>query len=188
MGIRVVKLPDVGEGIAEAEIVDWHVMVGDAVTEDQILADVMTDKATVEIPSPSRGRIAEIGPDVGSLLAVGGKLVAIETDGAASLEEMPDAIEQAPVELAAVAPTSRPMPAPVEQVVATKAPLAAPKQIAGGKKQNRDRNVPIRRSPDEKPLASPAVRARALSLGIDLRMSREADPPPASPTRISTSC
>jgi 2-oxoisovalerate dehydrogenase E2 component (dihydrolipoyl transacylase) len=176
MGIRVVKLPDVGEGVAEAEIVEWHVVVGDEVVEDQILAAVMTDKATVEIPSPSRGRIAEIGPDVGSLLAVGGKLVAIETDGAASLEEMPDAIEQAPVELAAVAPTSRPMPASVEQVVATKAPLAAPKQIVGGKKQNRDRNVPIRRSPDEKPLASPAVRARALSLGIDLRMIRGSGP------------
>ena len=134
MSIRVVKLPDVGEGIAEAEIVEWHVEVGDTVVEDQSLADVMTDKATVEIPRRSRGRIAEIGRRVSvSLLAVGGKLVAIETDGAVSLEEMPDAIEQAPVELAAVAPTSRPMPAPVEQVVATKAPLAAPKQIAGGK-------------------------------------------------------
>lgn len=176
MAMRVVKLPDVGEGVAEAEIVEWHVAVGDEVVEDQILAAVMTDKATVEIPSPSRGRIAEIGPEVGSLLAVGGKLVAIETESAGSDDETPDTFEQAPVELATAAPTSKPMPASVERGVATTPPAASKQPADGGERLFRDRNEPIRRAPDEKPLASPAVRARALTLGIDLRTIRGSGP------------
>ena len=61
MGTYVVKLPDVGEGIAEAELVEWHVAVGDVIAEDQPIADVMTDKATVELPSPVGGTVARLG-------------------------------------------------------------------------------------------------------------------------------
>ena len=83
MGTYVVKLPDVGEGIAEAELVEWHVAVGDVIAEDQPIADVMTDKATVELPSPVGGTIARLGAEAGDVVAIGSDLVWIETDGAA---------------------------------------------------------------------------------------------------------
>ena len=81
VGTYVVKLPDVGEGVAEAELVEWHVAVGDVVTEDQPIADVMTDKATVELPSPVSGTIARLGAEAGDVVAIGSELVWIETDG-----------------------------------------------------------------------------------------------------------
>ncbi len=71
MGIHVIKMPDIGEGIAEVELVEWHVQPGDTVTEDQPLADVMTDKATVEIPSPVAGQVVALGGEAGQVLAVG---------------------------------------------------------------------------------------------------------------------
>src|ERR671919_319971 len=71
MGVHVVKVPDIGEGITEAELTAWHVKPGDAVKEDQALADVMTDKATVEIPSPVSGKVLALGGEVGQMLAVG---------------------------------------------------------------------------------------------------------------------
>src|SRR5437762_14324927 len=77
MPVELVRLPDVGEGVAEAEIVEWHVAVGEAVKEDQILAAVMTDKATIEIPSPRAGVVVELGGELGSRLAVGSPLVGI---------------------------------------------------------------------------------------------------------------
>ena len=75
---RVVKLPDIGEGVAEAEVTAWHVKVGDLIREDQPLADVMTDKATVEIPSPVSGTVVALGVEAGQMLAVGGELVRLE--------------------------------------------------------------------------------------------------------------
>ncbi|MCW5738456.1 MAG: 2-oxo acid dehydrogenase subunit E2, partial [Enhydrobacter sp.] len=81
MGTRIIKMPDVGEGVAEAEIVEWHVTVGQSVLEDQILAAVMTDKATVEIPSPVAGTVVALGGEVGSVLAVGSELVRLEVAG-----------------------------------------------------------------------------------------------------------
>ena len=81
MGTRIIKLPDVGEGVAEAEIVEWHVKVGESVLEDQILAAVMTDKATVEIPSPVAGKVLALGGEVGGMLAVGAELVRLEVAG-----------------------------------------------------------------------------------------------------------
>src|SRR5262249_12143838 len=86
MGTRIVKLPDVGEGVAEAEIVEWHVEVGQSVLEDQILAAVMTDKATVEIPSPVAGKVLALGGEVGQTLAVGAELVRLEVVGEGSAE------------------------------------------------------------------------------------------------------
>src|SRR5688572_17163493 len=78
------KLPDIGEGIAEAEIVAWHVKVGDQVEEDQQLADMMTDKATVEMESPVAGKVLEVAGEVGDQIAIGSVLVVIETEGEAS--------------------------------------------------------------------------------------------------------
>src|SRR5690348_11610728 len=78
------KLPDIGEGIAEAEIVAWHVKVGDRVEEDQQLADMMTDKATVEMESPVAGTVTALAGEVGDQVAIGSVLVTIETEGAAS--------------------------------------------------------------------------------------------------------
>ena len=77
------KLPDIGEGIAEAEIVAWHVKVGDRVEEDQQLADMMTDKATVEMESPVAGKVVELAGEVGDQIPIGSVLAVIETEGAA---------------------------------------------------------------------------------------------------------
>src|SRR6188472_2078924 len=90
------KLPDIGEGIAEAEIVAWHVKVGDQVEEDQQLADMMTDKATVEMESPVAGKVLEVAGEVGDQIAIGSVLVVIETEG--------DTVAAAPAKQAEPAP------------------------------------------------------------------------------------
>ena len=81
MGIRSIKMPDVGEGVAEAEIVEWSVKVGDLVREDQVVAAVMTDKATVDIPTPVAGSVLALGGAVGDVLAVGSELIRIDAPG-----------------------------------------------------------------------------------------------------------
>lgn len=82
MGIHIIKMPDIGEGIAEVELVEWHVQPGDEVAEDQLLADVMTDKATVEVPSPVVGKVLSLGGQPGDVMAVGTELIRIEVEGA----------------------------------------------------------------------------------------------------------
>ena len=82
MGIHSIKMPDIGEGIAEVELVAWRVQPGDVVAEDQILVDIMTDKATVEIPSPVHGTVLALGGAVGQVLAVGAELIRLEVAGA----------------------------------------------------------------------------------------------------------
>ncbi len=89
MGIRSIKMPDVGEGVAEAEIVEWSVKVGDLVREDQVVAAVMTDKATVDIPTPVAGSVLALGGAVGDVLAVGSELIRIDAPG------MPDSVAPA---------------------------------------------------------------------------------------------
>src|SRR5215217_4484073 len=81
------KLPDIGEGIAEAEIVAWHVKVGDTIGEDQQIADMMTDKATVEMESPVAGKVVELAGEVGDQIPIGSVLAVIETEGAATAAE-----------------------------------------------------------------------------------------------------
>ena len=85
MGQRSIRMPDVGEGVAEAEIVEWSVKVGDLVREDQVVAAVMTDKATVEIPTPVAGTVLALGGGVGDVLAVGSELIRIDAPGTAGL-------------------------------------------------------------------------------------------------------
>ena len=81
MASRSIKLPDIGEGVAAAEVVEWHVKVGDAVREDQIIAAVMTDKATVEIPSPADGIVTALGVEAGQVLSVGAELLRLDVGG-----------------------------------------------------------------------------------------------------------
>ena len=100
MGTHVIKMPDIGEGIAQVELVEWFVKVGDMVSEDQVVADVMTDKATVDIPSPVAGKVLALGGQPGEVMAVGSELIRIEVEGAGNLRES----AAAPVEPAAAAP------------------------------------------------------------------------------------
>src|SRR4030095_239378 len=96
------KLPDIGEGIAEAEIVAWHVKVGDRVEEDQQLADMMTDKATVEKESPVAGKVLKLAGEVGEQIPIGSILAVIETEGAAAV---PESENEVPLGDGAVEPT-----------------------------------------------------------------------------------
>lgn len=153
------RLPDIGEGIAEAEIVAWHVKVGERIEEDAQLADMMTDKATVEMESPVTGVVVELAGEVGDMVSIGATLAVIETDGdgdgaeeaveaeivaeTPGAEEVSDAVEVA-------APTPEPVRA--ESVEAPAAPSTSAEQAEHGKAV----------------LASPAVRARAKDLGVDL--------------------
>ena len=151
------KLPDIGEGISEAEIVAWHVAVGDHVAEDQQIADMMTDKATVEMESPVSGKVIELAGEVGDQIAIGAMLVVIETDGDFSAEEAA-AIGPVDTELKMV-PAS-----------AAQAEVAAQNE-AETPEVEEPKSPPLHSSPSEKGnavLASPAVRARAADLGIDL--------------------
>src|SRR5687767_11270501 len=99
------KLPDIGEGIAEAEIVAWHVKVGDTVGEDQQLADMMTDKATVEMESPVAGKVLEVAGEVGDMIAIGSVLVVIETEGEVAAEAVPARQDTTPLAEGLVEPT-----------------------------------------------------------------------------------
>ena len=128
MGIHVIKMPDIGEGIAEVELVAWHVKVGDMVAEDQPLADVMTDKATVEIPAPVVGRVVALGGEVGQVMAVGGELIRLEVDGEGNLAGRGRAAGKAPA-AAAAAPAAAPQ-APVEASKPAAAVATAPAKAA----------------------------------------------------------
>ena len=148
------NMPDVGEGVAEAEIVEWHVKVGDAVEEDQHLVDVMTDKATIDIESPVTGTVLEVAGELGDTIAVGSMLLVIEIEGEqddpAPQEEAPAPQEEAPAPEPEPTPTPAPAPAP--------APESAPAP-----------------APSAKVLASPAVRKRAKDLGVDLAEVKPAE-------------
>jgi len=161
MGTHVIKMPDIGEGIAEVELSVWHVKVGDMVVEDQVLADVMTDKAMVDIPSPVHGKVISLGGVPGEVMAVGSILISIEVEGAGNVKES----AQPAVAAAKEAPAPK-----VEAVVATKpAPAAAPRAAVC-------QGPMVAREADERPLASPAVRKHALDLGIQLRLVRGTGP------------
>jgi 2-oxoisovalerate dehydrogenase E2 component (dihydrolipoyl transacylase) len=160
VGRFVFKLPDLGEGTAEAEIVAWHVKVGDVIAEDAPLVDMLTDKATVEMTSPVAGKLIELNGAPGDMAPVGGPIAVFEVEGAgnaaAAEKAPPPAPAHAPVpEIAKAAEVAPPPPAPVA-VAATPAPATAPALAFPD------------RATGEKPLASPAVRRRAEDLGIKL--------------------
>jgi 2-oxoisovalerate dehydrogenase E2 component (dihydrolipoyl transacylase) len=158
-GNYVFKLPDVGEGTAEAELVAWHVAVGDAVSEDQLLAEVMTDKATVELTSPVAGVVTALHGEAGTQVPVGGPLVRFDVEGAGNV--------------AASAPPSKPaaqasVPPGGGQTAATVSPppgrRPATQSPEAGKSVSR-----TPQTPGVRPLASPAVRKRARELGVELQ-------------------
>lgn len=161
MGIHSITMPDIGEGIAEVELVAWRVQPGDKVAEDQILVDVMTDKATVEIPSPVVGTVLALGGAVGQVLAVGAELIRLEVEGAGNLKGgkgVGPAKAAAPaVPTAAAAPPALQHKAALEKAPA---PQAAPAAMNAAR---------ALRQTGDKPIASPAVRRRAWEAGIDLQ-------------------
>ncbi|MET0360560.1 MAG: biotin/lipoyl-containing protein, partial [Sphingobium sp.] len=162
MALHIFTLPDIGEGIAEAEVVAWHVAVGDYVEEDQRLADMMTDKATVEMESPVSGRIVELAGDVGTMVPIGSRLVVLE------IGDMADIIPAHPT--ATSAPAANEVASPLaldNQPQVTRKP--APVAETGGM-------APTAALPSTPVLASPAVRARAQDLGIDLAQVKGTGP------------
>lgn len=139
------KLPDIGEGTAEAEIVTWHVKIGDTIKEDQPLVDMMTDKATVELTSPVGGVVQSLAGKAGEKAAVGSVLVTLAVEGGGN---QPAATKPAPTSAA---------PAPLKAAEPVKAPTATS-------------DTPAKlTAPDARPAASPAVRKRAVELGAELR-------------------
>ena len=158
MGKFEFKLPDIGEGVVEGEIVEWMVAVGDTVKEDDPILSVMTDKATVEIPAPCDGIVASIVGEAGDIIPVGGVCIVFDVDGEgnASASSEPVAEEAPPVEevAAPVAEEKAPEPAP--------APTPAPAAPAAA--------APVARAAGTKALASPAVRQRARAANIDLQL------------------
>ena len=155
MGKFEFKLPDIGEGVVEGEIVEWMVAVGDTVKEDDPILSVMTDKATVEIPAPCDGTVASLVGDAGDIIPVGGVCIVFDVEGegnaSAATEEKEEAVE--PVQ-EAPAPVVEEKPAPVKTPPAPAPATAAPVQRAAGTKA----------------LASPAVRQRARAANIDLQL------------------
>ncbi|WP_018901293.1 dihydrolipoamide acetyltransferase family protein [Rhizobium sp. 2MFCol3.1] len=149
MGEFTIKMPDVGEGVAEAELVEWHVKAGDPVREDMVIAAVMTDKATVEIPSPVSGTVTWLGAEVGDTVAVKAPLVRIETVGGdeAPAQSAPLASEKPSAAASESEAPARPQPAQTKQALS---------QLTNT-------------GPQEKSLASPSVRLFARESGVDLR-------------------
>ncbi|MBO6945821.1 dihydrolipoamide acetyltransferase family protein [Altererythrobacter sp.] len=150
------NMPDVGEGVAEAEIVEWHVKVGDSVSEDQHLVDVMTDKATIDIESPVDGIVTEVAGEVGDVIAVGSMLIVVEVEG-----EVPDEVEGAKEVAGDAEPEQATQPEPAPEPEPTPEPTPAP--------------APAHVETSAKVLATPAVRKRARDLGIDLSEVKPAE-------------
>ena len=159
MGEYIIKLPDVGEGVAEAELVEWLVENGQLVREDDVLAAVMTDKATVEIPAPVDGKVIWRGGKIGETLAVGAPLLRLEIEGEGNLGEA-DAVPTPVADAPKVAPQTATEPKPpTSKKLVSKSTATV----------SRPSSVGAPRPEGVKPIASPAIRKRALDGGIDLR-------------------
>ena len=155
MGTYAFKLPDIGEGVVEGEVVEWMVSVGDTVKEDDPILSVMTDKATVEIPSPVDGKVTKIIGEPGDILPVGEVCIEFEVDGAGNASASTEEAEKAPEPVAEPEPAKK---APKPEPVAEK----APEPVAAA--------APVARAAGTKALASPAVRQRAREANIDLQI------------------
>lgn len=172
MAIDIIKVPDIGEGVVEVEVVEWNVSVGDRVREDDLLASVMTDKAAVEIPCSSNGVIVWLAGKVGDVLAVGSDFVKI--DAAASVSEGDSAKMSAATkqtEQSNSTPNTQANPS-VDQIPAVAADRLAstPQKTVDSESKGADSTVSApRRSSENRPIASPAVRKLARDEGIDLK-------------------
>lgn len=173
MGRYIFKLPDVGEGTAEAEIVAWHVKVGDTIAEDQQLVDVMTDKATVEMTSPVSGVVVSLHGTPGEMATVGAPLVELDVEGAGNApakgtpvktETAAEPAKKAPLTQYAKAPAEQPTNKQENPFKRDDGKSAAPTAAKSAQV-----SAFSTRAPGSKPLASPAVRRRAEELGIHLQ-------------------
>lgn len=179
MGIYVIRVPDIGEGIAEVELVAWHVALGESVKEDQPVADVMTDKASVEIPCHVHGKVIALGAAVGQMISVGAELIRLEVEGEGNLKD-----DAAPAQATAQATQIEASPAEKSKQSDTKASeniaipaVQAPKQASAPTAHPAARApVAQARKEGERPLASPSVRRRALDMGVDLRLVHGSGP------------
>ena len=179
MGIYVIRVPDIGEGIAEVELVAWHVALGESVKEDQPVADVMTDKASVEIPCHVHGKVIALGAAVGQMISVGAELIRLEVEGEGNLKE-----DAAPAQATAPATQIAAAPAEKSKQSDTKASeniaiqaVQAPKQASTPTARPAARTpVAQARKEGERPLAAPSVRRRALDMGVDLRLVHGSGP------------
>ncbi len=198
MGVYAIRMPDIGEGIAEVELVAWRVQPGETVVEDQVVADVMTDKATVEIPSPVAGTVSALGAQPGQLMAVGAELIRLEVEGEGNVKAKAEANEASdafPLRRSAGAGASEPPPVTRESAHSGSHPnppppgegtSGTPPQPAEGTRKSEPPRVaaprppavtqPPMRAPGEKPIASPAVRRRAWDLGIELQFVHGSGP------------
>jgi 2-oxoisovalerate dehydrogenase E2 component (dihydrolipoyl transacylase) len=173
MGTYVIKVPDIGEGIAEVEIVEWHVKPGDSVSAEQVLADVMTDKAAVEMPAPVAGKVVATTGEPGDKIAVGAELIRLEVEGpgnvAADAPRPPVPQREVP---------AAPAAAPTKQASASSSAKAAGAARAASPPAPAAPAIPtgIPRASGERPIASPAVRRRAWDLGIELRFVHGSGP------------
>lgn len=162
MGIFTIRLPDIGEGIAEAELVEWHVKVGDSVKEDDLVAVVMTDKAAVDVPSSVNGIITWLGGEIGDDIAVGEKLIQIEVDGEGNDTQAGTGNDQ-------IAVGAKEVTAPVVKAIAPKEVQKNKIASARPSPSKQELRSPVERTRGSKPLAAPSVRARAKEEGVDLR-------------------
>lgn len=194
MGHYIIKMPDIGEGIAEVELVEWHIQVGEQVVEDQVLADVMTDKATVEVPSPVHGKVVSLGGKVGDVLSVGSELIRLEVEGEGNLDQhsapradrlhgaataAKPAPEPQPITKPAPKPTSEPKLEPAEALASIRSETAASQVSTAAIRTPAPEPAPAgvssaaahapSRPEGQKALASPAVRRRAWDLGVTLQ-------------------
>lgn len=182
MGIYVIRVPDIGEGIAEVELVAWHVALGESVKEDQPVADVMTDKASVEIPCHVHGKVIALGAAVGQMISVGAELIRLEVEGEGNLKE--DVAPAASAASAAQATQIAAAPAEKSKQSDTKASeniaisaVQAPKQASTPTARPAARApVAQARKEGERPRAAPSVRRRALDMGVDLRLVHGSGP------------
>jgi 2-oxoisovalerate dehydrogenase E2 component (dihydrolipoyl transacylase) len=167
MGIHAIKLPDVGEGITEAELVEWLVAVGDSVRVDDVVAVVMTDKASVEIPTSVDGTVTRLGGEIGDTLSVGSELIRIEVAGQGNVADDYPASQPA----ARVVETTRNAhdQASAADKLAERDERLAPTPSKAAPTAPREHRAPLRHL-GEKPLAAPSVRKKAREAGIDLRM------------------
>lgn len=155
MGVYEMLLPDVGEGIAEAEVVEWNVKPGDLVREDDILAAVMTDKAAVEVPSVVDGKVLELGCEIGQMMPVGAVLIRIEVDGNDNLAAETTASDSGSDE-------------PDVQIIE--------EPIKEEPKTTEIKTPALNRNQEHKPLAAPSVRAKARRENIDLKLIEGSGP------------
>ncbi len=155
MAVHTIKVPDIGEGIAEVELVQWHVQPGDSVIEDQVLAEVMTDKATVEVPSAVMGTVLSLGTQAGQMISVGAELIRLE---------VADEHAEEPLPASAAAVESPEAPTGPSAAKSKRPPLEHEGVESGSERVS------------GKPLASPSVRRHARELGVELHAVRGSGP------------